>query len=406
MLYNNISKYGTPLLFETLFILAFFMTNYVYPVFLYRDMPYFSLFRLNFSESIMSKATAVATVGICAYNIGQYCSNFEVHLEKRKWRLKKVTKLDLFLLSIFFLDFFVHNISALQTGFTGGSHSSFVTIFSIYLVFKMFYNNISFVDIFLKNIFPWALIIAFILISLIIGNRGDPLYILMAAAICYSLYIKRINTPKFVSMLVVGLLVFFLVGSIRVSSRDANQVDSITSRLASVDAVDNYFMYGEQMIINARSLYVLVDRADNKGFNYGKTWLGSVCSVFPFMQGLVMKTFNIPPEDFSTTELTTYLEFGQDNDKAFGLGTNVIGDIYICFGIIGVMLFMFLGGRFVQTMYVGSLNENIYNALIYCCLFTLSVYYTRAVYLSPLRTIAWTYLLLHINLIKYGKKNN
>ena len=72
LLANNTHQYKTMILFETLFSISFFFTNYVYPLFLYQYSPYFSLFKYNFNENIISKATALATIGFCSYAYFQY----------------------------------------------------------------------------------------------------------------------------------------------------------------------------------------------------------------------------------------------------------------------------------------------------------------------------------------------
>jgi len=377
------------------------MTNYVYPLFLYESDPYFSIFRHNFNEQVISKATAIATIGICSYNLGQFDKGNVFYKKAYKSiSVKPVTKIDLYFLVVFFIHFFTANITYFRSGLTGGENGSFFMIFSIYVVFKMFKNDSNLKKVIQNNQFALSLIFIYILLNLYIGNRGEPMYIMMSLVICYALFIKKISIRLFLLMMVTALLLFFVVGRVRVSGRDATSAESMESRLSSIESVDNYLMYGEQLIINARSLYVLVDYGEQNGLNYGSTWVGPICSVVPYMQGFVKNTFNLEPQEFSTTELTTYLNFGKSNADAFGLGTNIIGDIYICFGAIGVMFWMFILGMFVKRMYVGALHQDTVSQLIYCCLFLFSVYYTRAVFLTPLRTTVWVYLLYRLNIKK------
>ncbi len=402
---NNILRYRTLVIFEFLFILAFFMTNYVYPLFFYESDPYFSIFRHDFNEQVISKATAIATIGICSYNIGQFDNGTTFY--KRVFKsisVKPVTWIDLFFLVVFFIHFFSANINYFRSGLTGGENGSFFMIFSIYIVFKMFKNGESLKIVILSNQFALCLILIYILLNMYIGNRGEPMYIMMSFVICYAIFIKKISIRIFLLMMVTALLLFFVVGRVRVSGRDATSAESLESRLSSIENVDNYLMYGEQLIINARSLYVLVDYGDKNGINFGSTWVGPICSVVPYLQGIVKNAFNLEPQEFSTTELTTYLNFGKSNADAFGLGTNIIGDIYICFGSIGVVIWMFLLGTFVKRMYIGTLHQDTVSQLIYCCLFLFSVYYTRAVFLTPLRTTVWVYLLYRLSITKQYSK--
>ena len=392
------------ILFEVLFTLAFFFTNYVYPVLIYpSSSPYFSLFAYAFNENVVSKATALATLGFCSYAIFQFDSSIQTHTEDfNRLKFSIVSPLEIFLLLALLLIYLYQALPALEGGYSYSEGAGFFRILAIFLCFKRLYNH----DIphpFGRDIALWSIITIYVIVNLLVGNRGDPLYIAMAIFISYELFVKHISYRIFIPTIVVGIIVFFIVGKVRVSEGEASYSGTIQSRIMETEKRENdaagVLMYGEELIINNRALFVLVDYTDKNGLNYGQTWQMYFYSIIPFLQSLVINSFDIQPDKFASAELTTFLEFGKDNPDAYGLGTNLIGDIYICFGVIGVIFFMAFLGYIVRITYLRSKSSTTC-ALIYVCLFTISVYYTRAALLEPMRLIIWSLILYKLTFNK------
>src|SRR5690606_7865909 len=89
---------------------------------------------------------------------------------------------------------------------------------------------------------------------------------------------------------------------------------------------------------------------------------------------------------FATANFVTYLGFG--NNPPYGLGTNLIGGLYLSFGLIGVVVIMFLFGRFVAFVDSKSNTSFIY-LFIYLVLLSYAISLPRTELLSPLRMIIW-----------------
>lgn len=392
LLSNNIKKYKTMVLFETLFVITFFFTNYVYPIFLYFDNPYFSLFAFSFSENIISKSTALATVGICSYSFAQYETRDDVtDLPLTKPSISKVSAIEVVLLFILLLLYTYKALPALIDGSSYSKGAGLFRVFAIFLCFKRIYNH----DIshpLIRDIAFWSIIAVYIIINLLVGNRGDPLFVIMAIFISYELFIHHISYKIFIPFVILGLAIFFVIGEARGGDSGSMLQKVAQVEKVSTDDTGGILMYGEQLIINNRSLYVLVDYADKNGLNFGQTWQMYLYSIIPFLQSFMIKFFDIPLESYASIFLTTYLEFGKDSPDAFGLGTNLIGDIYLCFGLIGVVIGMYLLGYIVRYNYILSKNSTT-SSIIYICLFTISVYYTRASLFEPSQLIIWSLIL-------------
>ncbi|MEX0596398.1 MAG: hypothetical protein WD512_07840, partial [Candidatus Paceibacterota bacterium] len=85
------------------------------------------------------------------------------------------------------------------------------------------------------------------------------------------------------------------------------------------------------------------------------------------------------------------LTFGKN--PPYGLGTNLIADIYISFGIIGTILGFFFLGFIVEKHRYKSFQLNNFNSkIIYFTLLSMSVHLPSFILFSPLSIIIWTNL--------------
>ena len=403
LLVNNTNKYKTIILFEFLFTLSFFFVNYAYPVFIYpTSTSYFSLFLYSFNEDVISRATAVATLGFCSYSTFQYENrNFSNSKIEYKDRYSRVSTVEVFFLFILFLVYFIQVYTYLSGNLSYSEGAGFFRILAIFLIFKRLYNH-NIHHPLIRDIALWGIIAAYIVINLLVGNRGDPLYVAMAAFVSYTLFVHRIPARVFMPVVVAGLLVFFIVGQIRTGANDVGDNGSMISRVKDVQIDENdagALLIAKELIINNRSLYVLMDYSDKNGLDYGYSWQLSIYSIVPFLQSFMIELFNISKEKAASVNLTTYLEFGRDNPDAFGMGTNLIGDIYICFGTVGIIIFMSLFGRIIRNAY-RKMRHSSASALLYVCFFVFSVYYPRAMYLEPIRLIVWSFILYQLTFRK------
>ncbi len=395
LLSNNIIKFNSFFLFEVLFTFSFLFINYVYPVAIYQINPYFSLFSLGFDESVITRCTALATVGFVSYSLGQFkTSKGRSFVKKSRFQLKPISFRENVILVLLFFAFLIPNLQALQSGYSTSGAGGFFYIFSIFYIYTYFAFSRGKVSRFNELCF-FVIIGIYILVNLLLGNRGEPLYVCVAILLCYHWYVKRIPLKYFFIYGFIGLAIFYFVGVVRISE---NQVGTISreEKMEVLSEEGSVLDLANELIINNRALYVLVDYTDKKGYSYGKTWSMNIFSAIPFGQSFAKYVLEIPYKDFSTMQLNTYLSFGEDNPDAFGLGTNLIGDIYVSFGSIGVIVLMFFFGKFIKRTYENNLKGPSYSQILYIIFVILAVYFPRATLLSPVQTIAWTYVLSYI----------
>ena len=401
LLCNNIRKNKSIVLFETLFTFSFLFVNYVYPVFLYQELPYFSLFTFSFNEDIMTKCTALATVGYVAFCVGIFESGIRSNSSSKSnsFKLQPLGYVDIGILLVLYLVFLYSSLDAFRKGYTmTGSGGGFFFIFALFYVFKYFAFSVKRISK-AKALFFWGLILLYVATNFVLGNRGEPLYLVVAIFYCYHTYVKKISLIQLSVIGILGFLAFYLVGKTRISSNQLGVV-SREDRIESLEAEENVLMYASELIINNRSLFALVDYTDKAGYSYGLTWSSNFFSVIPYGQSFALNVIGIRPEDFATTNLNTSLVFSKNDPDRFGLGTNLIGDIYVSFGSIGVLLLMFLLGRVIRYTYNRSIQGPSYFQMLYVIFIVLSIYYPRASLFCPLQSAAWSFVLCHISIVK------
>ena len=98
---------------------------------------------------------------------------------------------------------------------------------------------------------------------------------------------------------------------------------------------------------------------------------------------------------FDSSNFVTWLFYG-DQKFEIGFGTNLIGDIYLAFGVIGVIFLMFLYGRILRNLYRSSIYGSGVATLVYGLMFMEVIFLTRAGLLTSLRPIAWTLLYYYL----------
>lgn len=368
--------------FDTLFAVSFFYTNYVYGAFLYITNPHFSLFRLDFNDAYICKGIALTTVGYCWYAIGRCIILKRKSIDKDftidSVRFEKIKKLTFFLaliLSFIVLPFIGSNYEGgLPFGTIGNQLCNTTFILVYYVIIVLFQKYCSVKTLFQHNK-KLCFIILFLMFSLLlIGSRTLPMRLMLLVAFLFNIYVNPIKTKTFLFLGSIGFFLMFYIGSMRLGY----ETESIS---------DNPFINaGNELIINNRSLYVLMDYADHNGYTLGKTLLMNILSILPFFQSLFLSLTGWTNKDIGSAYLVTDLYFSERNDDVIGLGTNLIGDIYLCYGVIGVIIMMFIFGKVINRLCYGTNRKSI---IIYALFIMNAVYYARSGILTPTREICW-----------------
>ena len=152
----------------------------------------------------------------------------------------------------------------------------------------------------------------------------------IVSLIFYAFCLKRKYSLKRILLYVVfAFIVFSIVGRLRLGpDQDLSGIS------ANELGVLNYF---EDFIVCSRNQYVIYDFVQRKGVTFGISALGYVLAVVPFSQSIVCSLFGLSDADLRSEVLTTKWA-----SSDAGLGTHIVGDVYLAFGLFGVIFLFYL----------------------------------------------------------------
>lgn len=208
------------------------------------------------------------------------------------------------------------------------------------------------------------IIVVFLMIS---GYRSQAMQVIIPILICYSVFVKKISAKVFFAILLCGLLMMIAIGITR-SGGEFNRDVSMLYYFRDFNAAN-------------ASLGFFVDEVELNGITGGSNYILQALSVVPFLQSIVgafvdFNSFSLPSSRFYT--------YSFDTDS--GLGTHLIGDIYYTFGLAGVIIVMYLVGRFCSSL---SSFKNRYIFLMYLIFTGNAIFAVRVELLYIVRMLAF-----------------
>jgi oligosaccharide repeat unit polymerase len=229
-----------------------------------------------------------------------------------------------------------------------------------------------------------------IIFFLTLGSRTFPLMLALCSIVAFNNHIRKISVPVLLLLLVIGATVLTFVVFARTNSITSQSY--ISDALYNAD-IEMVWDLGYDLIINNRNLYSLVDYADKYGYTYGMTMAGGFLSPIPFAQSFICSAFEIPPEFLSSNGFSTYIDLGAGS--SWGLGTNLVADAYLSFGMIGVVFFFGMLG-FLVSKSKAMANYNVYWTICYYILVSNAIFFARGGFFDCFRFLIWGIVIIYI----------
>lgn len=386
-----------PISFGMFISITIFLCSFPFPLIIYPIDNSFSLFSFGYNHNVMTKCTALVCVAHSAYWFG-----VEIAKEKyiRKLFVNKIT-VDDFLIKKFIR--YVIILFALFIGLGGlkfftdryldGNMSSNVTFTYINLIFTTISILLACMCLFANNkkVLHLATIVLFMVCITILftGSRTLPMFLMLPLAYVYQKKYNISMTKMGICLLVI-LVFFIIVGQIRHSVISIDAFSSYENKDSEFGVWGNF----TDFIVCNRNLYDIYDIVDREGYLYGKNFLSSFLSTVPFLQGIVSKILDIPSYQMDSAYFCTYKMFG--NDAPLGLGTHVVGDVYLSMGIIGVVALFYFLGNFITKIENGArIYKNQFLYIVYLNILSYSVFFCRGSFWGPIRGIIWSAVILY-----------
>lgn len=236
-----------------------------------------------------------------------------------------------------------------------------------------------------------ALII--ILLSFWYGDRGPVLQVTFIVLLILTTRVKSLPLKYFIPILVLGFVIMTFISSTRtnVNNLRTSSVTSVVSEgVEKFSTFETFWDYAMDLIINSRSAYVSLEIVKEQGYFYGKSYFPVLFSPIPGLPTVLTEfVFGKNPADLSTAQIIT----NREGVVYGGLGTNAVGDMYMNFGLIGVIVSFFLFGLSIRWI---ELNKSIYVQLSFLLTIALAIYFPRASLLEHFSTVIRGVIILYV----------
>lgn len=199
----------------------------------------------------------------------------------------------------------------------------------------------------------------------------------------YGIMIKRINSIKVFVLILAGYTFMVYIGLTR-----SGDVGGDLGK----DSLFLTFVYDFVSANGANSF--LIDYVDKYGTTGGSNMILQAASIVPFLQSIIL--LFISKDAFAPNSSKLFTESFMDSSQG-GLGTALIGDIYYSFGIVGVVLLMFLIGLVVNKL--SRAHNSPYAMSLLIVLAGNALFAPRVEYCYILRSLSFTIIFLYLILL-------
>lgn len=375
--------------FDILFLTTSFFAFFAYPALIYPINPsYFFVFDIIFDHNVISQATALALLGLVIYMTGSlfYSPSKNKNVSIGFYPLKRYTLIICILFSLFLL---LGGYTYYHDAYSGNKPSEngiFVYINVLLITFllvsvDMLYCNLIYKDT--SKLQPryvykplLILIVIYVITILSTGSRTVPLQVVLAIIGLYTIYYKNLSLNKTLIIIIIGV---FILATLSYTRSGNGKIENI------------YDAFIDIIVVN-RNTFAAIEYVNNNGYTLGGSMLSYLLQPIPFGQSIVFNLFNLDPNYTSSANLLTTEALG--SIRSMGLGTNIIADIYLSFGVIGVIIFMYFAGWFVAKSKYLALYRMDY-MIIYTILMANSVFLVRAEFFYCLQEIIWSLIVFY-----------
>lgn len=238
---------------------------------------------------------------------------------------------------------------------------------------------------------PMLIYLSFVFMT---GDRGPIMTAILAFLITFVVACgKKLKLSSLLIALVLGSIIFSVMGQIRkesnlltlkeIVSYQNNEVnESIISATSELAGSYNTFTYSVERV---PSVYP---------FFYGMLQLRTIGYSVPFLYRLIPFIYSEKQYENDSASYCTYLIQGLN--RKYGNGASILADIYLDFGLIGIIVIMFLLGRLVIRLdYELFYGMSSYWFLVAVIFFSYSLYLSRASLSTPLYYIVPSFIVFY-----------
>jgi len=380
------------------------------------------------NESIVNKSVIISSLGIVSFMLGSILFIQKETQQINKKFKYKTNKSILFLIVptyIFYILFFITSGSYLtgsyyagdQLGMSNYFFSAFNIFLSAVLITRLYYisllenKNINFISYLRLFGMPILIITLWhIGFSFYVGDRGP---VIAYGILLFSLFFTRYHKFKLIYFLVLFLLIgplMNLMSQARSRYADESYVDrmknaqllySEKTKILSKFEGDNILMpQTVELAYSIRCLnHAIYSITSINDYFFGYFQIRQIISSIPGAGGIFLKIFGKNDKKYDGS--TSYISYLIQGDyPKYGDGTTVTADLYLDFGIIGVIVGCMLFGLFISRYEPYLFNHATGSMFVWIVLLlylSSGVVLGRSTFLHIFQKVFMIYMVIMIN---------
>lgn len=391
--------------FYTLFCVAFFLINYLHPVFIFPNDSFLGAYLFPYDENVICSGLSLAQLGISCFMFGSlFCENMRSNFcfsnpfinERRNGN---ILNLSLIMAVLLFLYVFL----LLRASSLTHLYPRLIMIIVALLTYNFCLNfkySKSLKNCILNN---KKIVVSFLLFSfslIVIGSRGPIIFLTLSVSTVLYLFFFRIRFWYIIFFLFSGLLFMTIITITRISS-----VNLLNSGFGDVmfygleylkESDEAIWILFTDLVVNARNLYDAMIFPLHFDYLLGESYIQNLFVFIPFAGDFFTQLFvGVTAREVNTGYILTMW-----NNADYGLGTNLIGDLYMNFAEYGVIIGMTLLGVLVSKC---EKCITINQTFIYIALVANSFYLPRASIFAWLDLWAFLWIIRFFSSIRLNK---
>ena len=205
-----------------------------------------------------------------------------------------------------------------------------------------------------------------VVMSLIVGDRG-PIFTYII--LFFSVYFIKYYSLRFLYALLFMLcisFVFSVLGEARTRAVDQSFIERFISASSAENQEKSKWFYEKvpgqnfiELALSVRTLNAVVrDVPSEYDYQYGLFQLQQAVAIVPGLSRIYHnQVFDGDPRYDGTANFITWLIHRHDVD--YGDGTSIVADIYLDFGLVGVVLILFAFGRIIAIYEIRLKYEKV-----------------------------------------------
>ena len=370
--------------FDMFFIPTFLLINYAHAVFIYPDDQFLPPFRFRTNNDIIPYALSVAQVGIALYMLANVFAERELPQQRKivadipRMAVNRIALVALIASLGLFCFVFVLRLARGFEHLYPRLMAMFLSLISLSWFFQaqqLQPEEASVKGIFLKNKLNIVSTLLFSVSLLFVGSRGMVIFLIFMLLLLIDTYYVRVRLRVLLPAMALGMILMIFLAITRVSSfnlGNANLVDSVKYGIEVVmESPSILWLLLTDFVVNAKTLYDGIDYTTVNGYMMGTSYVQYLFVFLPMGGSFFTKLLT----GLDMDEVVTGYLLTRFSDATYGLGTNMVGDIYMNFSFIGVFVLMALLGFLVARVEIPASKYAFY---AYMALFANCIFLVRA----------------------------